>query len=484
MKKNLFFGNGAAKAFRRFAALLLTSTVVLLTLCLASCGKTEPTAQEYLDKALEKSFSAEDQTIAGIGDKVYANIVWNATPDTEALGIDALSMKVYSSAATAAMELDLEMMGSALALKEYIDESSLVLAFETDALGNTVYGVDLTKLEQSYGDSIFADPDSPYYIGGLSELSSTLLPTVDSNAIAERYVTALTNAADDNGKATLSDRDGGGKSVSFSFDNAGIKGVIRACYDLMKDDAELRELLAMYVSSAEDGEDFLEGFDAFFASEEDLNELLAEFDEGSYEATLEVLTDEKDMIEKATLALRYTDEETTDSIELSLDLSEGNAFKLSLEIETADGEGQTSYYQGFALTFKEKRTVGGAQNIVVTLDVMQSSSMKVSLELLNATYHKNNGNFSVTLLRGIPDVDTIKLEGQMTVAEDAFSLSVTELSVGTTVMAVDLSLSISAIDAIPEAPAYTDVLSLTDSQMDAIGEALMSHPIFSQLFSN
>lgn len=482
MKKNLFFGNGAAKAFRRFAALLLTSTVILLTLCLASCGKTEPTAREYLDKALEKSFSAEDQTLAGLGDKVYANIVWNATPDTEAFGIDALSMKVYSSAAASAMKLDLEMMGSALAFKKYIDESSL--AFETDALGNTVYGVDLTKLEQSYGDSIFADSDSPYYIGGLSELMTTLLPTVDADALAERYIAAMTSAVDDNGEATLSDRDGGGKSVSFAFDNAGIKGVIRACYDLMKDDAELRELLAMYVSSEEDGEDFLEGFDAFFASEEDLNELLAEFDEGSYEATLEVLTDEKDMIEKATLALRYTDEETTDSIELSLDLSEGNAFKLSLEIETADGEGQTSYYQGFALTFKEKRTVGGAQNIVVTLDVMQSSSMKVSLELLNATYHKNNGNFSVTLLRGIPDVDTVKLEGQMTVAEDAFSLSVTELSVGTTVMAVDLSLSISAIDAIPEAPAYTDVLSLSESQMDAIGEALMSHPLFSQLFSN
>ena len=63
-------------------------------------------------------------------------------------------------------------------------------------------------------------------------------------------------------------------------------------------------------------------------------------------------------------------------------------------------------------------------------------------------------------------------------------LPVTELSVGTTVMAVDLSLSVSAIDLIPEAPAYTDVLSLTESQMDAIGEALMSHPLFSQLFSN
>ena len=51
-------------------------------------------------------------------------------------------------------------------------------------------------------------------------------------------------------------------------------------------------------------------------------------------------------------------------------------------------------------------------------------------------------------------------------------------------IAVDLSLSVSAIDLIPEAPAYTDVFSLTESQMDAIGEALMSHPLFSQLFSN
>ena len=482
MKKSTSCKTGGAKRSHRIFALLLTLTVILLTLCLASCKKTEPTARQYLDKALEKTFSAENQTLAGLGDKVYADIVWNATPDTEAFGIDALSMKVYSSATTAAMELDLEMMGSALALKGYLSESSL--AFETDALGNTVYGVDLTKLEQSYGGSIFGDPDSPYYIGDLSELSSTLLPTVDANAIAERYVTTLTNAADANGEATLSNRDGGGKSVSFAFDNEGIKGVIRACYDLMKDDAELRELLATYASSTEDGEDFLEGFDALFASEEGLNELLAEFDEGSYEATLEVLTDKTDAIETATLALRYTDENTTDSIELSLDLTEENTFKLSLEIETADGEGQTKDYQGFALTFKEKRTVSGAQNIVVTLDVMQSSSMKVSLELLNATYDETDGDFSVTLLRGIPDVDTVKLKGQMTVAEDAFSLSVTELSVGTTVMAVDLSLSVSAIDLIPEAPAYTDVLSLTESQMDAIGEALMSHPLFSQLFSN
>ena len=51
MKKSTSCKTGGAKRSHRIFALLLTLTVILLTLCLASCGKSEPTAEEYLEKA-------------------------------------------------------------------------------------------------------------------------------------------------------------------------------------------------------------------------------------------------------------------------------------------------------------------------------------------------------------------------------------------------------------------------------------------------
>ena len=222
----------------------------------------------------------------------------------------------------------------------------------------------------------------------------------------------------------------------------------------------------------------MQSFDSIFASEDALNELLAEFDEGSYEATLTVLTDDRDVIETATVAFRYTDEGAADSIELSFDMSEENTCKLSVAIDTEE-----TGLQSYALVVKEK-TTGGTKSTVLSLEVMQGIGTKVSLELLNATYNETSGDFSVMLLRGIPDTDTVTLKGKMTVSEDAASVSVTKLSIGDTSMTLDLRLGISAVESIPEIPAYTDVLSLTESQMDAIGEALMSHPLLSLLFSN
>ena len=373
------------------------------------------------------------------------------------------------------------MMGSSLNAKGYFDESSFAL--KSDLLGSTVYGADLTKLEQSYAGSIFADPNSLYYIGSPSEIIPTVVPTVDANALAERYITAMETAAYANSTATLSDRDGGGKSVSFVFNNDGIKGVIRACYDLMKDDAELRELIAMCFASEEEANGFLQEFDALFASEEDLNELLAELDQGSYEMKLTVLTNEDDVIETATLAFHFEDAEATGSVEVALDMSKENACELSLVIDAVEGAEKTPYYQGFAITVKEKQTADGGKNTVLTLDVVQAGGVKVSLELFNSTYYEESGNFSVMLLRGVPDVDTVKLKGKVTVAEDEVSLSVTELTVGASTMAVDIRLSISAVESVPAVPAYTDVFTLTEAQMEAIGEALVNHPLLALLFS-
>jgi hypothetical protein len=316
-------------------------------------------------------------------------------------------------------------------------------------------------------------------MGDLSAMTSGLpTTTVDADALIEKYVAVLKDAIKDNSNATLTDREEGGKTVSFIFNNDSLKAVIRACYDVAKDDADLRELVKMAASAEEDADAILDEFDAIFASEDELNELMAEIDKGSYELTLTVLTTDQDVIETATLVLNFTEEDAKGKLELTLDLSKEDVSKLSLVIDVKEGEEETPFYRSAALTLEEGKKADGTETATLTLDMSEDDGMKVSIELIDVTYHEESGAFTMTLLRGVPDVGPITVKGQLTMAKDKVSFAVSELAAAGMTMKVDVRITVSAIDSVPAVPAYTDVFSLTETQMDDIGENLMNHPLF------
>lgn len=462
---------------RRLAVVLLLAAVILLTLGLSACRKAKLTPQKYLAQVMENTFAADTLTFPDLGDKVLTDIVWNGTADTEALGLDALNLKLYASPNAGALELNVSMLETSVALKGYLNESALAL--QTDLLGNTVYGTDLTKIEENYKNSIFGDPESMYYMGDLSAMTSGLpTTTVDADALIEKYVGVLKDAIKDNSNATLTDREEGGKTVSFIFNNDSLKAVIRACYDVAKDDADLRELVKMAASAEEDADAILDEFDEIFASEDELNELMAEIDKGSYELTLTVLTTDKDVMETATLVLNFTEEDAKGKLELTLDLSKENTSKLSLVIDVKEGEEETPFYRSAALTLEEGKKADGTETATLTLDMSEDDGMKVSIELIDVTYHEESGAFTMALLRGVPDVGPITVKGQLTMAKDKVSFAVSELAAAGMTMKVDVRITVSAIESVPAVPAYTDVFSLTEAQMNEIGENLMNHPLF------
>lgn len=462
---------------RRLTVVLLLTAAILLTLGLSACHKAKPTPQKYLAQVMENTFAADTLTFPDLGDKVLTDIVWNGTADTEALGLDALNLKLYASPNAGALELNVSMLETSVALKGYLNESALAL--QTDLLGNTVYGADLTKIEENYKNSIFGDPESMYYMGDLSAMTSGLpTTTVDADALIEKYVGVLKDAIKDNSNATLTDREEGGKTVSFIFNNDSLKAVIRACYDVAKDDADLRELVKMAASAEEDADAILDEFDEIFASEDELNELMVEIDKGSYELTLTVLTTDQDVMETATLVLNFTEEDAKGKLELTLDLSKEDISKLSLVIDVKEGEEETPFYRSAALTLEEGKKADGTETATLTLDMSEDDGMKVSIELIDVTYHEESGAFTMALLRGVPDVGPITVKGQLTMAKDKVSFAVSELAAAGMTMKVDVRITVSAIDSVPAVPAYTDVFSLTEAQMDDIGENLMNHPLF------
>jgi len=462
---------------RRLTVVLLLAAAILLTLGLSACQKAKPTPQKYLAQVVENTFAADATILPDLGDKTLTDIVWNGTADTEVLGLSKLNMKLYASPNDQAIELDANLYDVAVDLKAY--SKGTELALQSDLLGDAVYGSDLSKLEENYKNSIFGDPDSMYYMGELSDMTSGLpTTTVDAEALIEKYAAVLKDVIKDNSNATLTDREEGGKTVTFVFNNDSLKAVIRACYDAAKDDADLRELIKMAASAEADADAILDEFDELFASEDDLNELMAEIDKGSYELTLTVLTTDKDVMETATLVLNFTEEDAKGKLELTLDLSKENTSKLSLVIDVKEGEEETPFYRSVALTLETDEESDGTKTATLMLDMSEDDGMKVSMELVDVSYHEESGAFTLNLLRGVPDVGPITVKGQLTVAKDKVSFAVSELAVTGMTMKVDIRVTVSAVDAIPALPAYTDVFSLTEAQMNEIGENLMNHPLF------
>ncbi len=459
---------------RRLAVAVLLIAAVLLTLGLSSCRKQPTDPLKYLAKAVENTVGSLDleSPLPDLGDTLQADLIWKGTTDTEMLGIENLQLKAYASPVAGALELDASLMGADLDLKLY--GNSTKLALQSGLLGDTVYGTDLSKLEENYASSIFGNPEGPLYLGDLSEILPELpavsAPTVDAEALIEKYVGLLTEAIKTNTEASLQNREEGGKTVTVTFGSEGVKALLRAVYNTAKTDADLRKL----VTSVVNDEEILAAYDAFFASEETLNQVLTAIDEEAVTMTLTVLTDKDDRIVNASLAAKVSSSQS--KAEVQINLTQKDTVILSLQVEQVE-DGET-YRQGGSLIVEQSAVVDGTETTVITLEMWENDGMKVTMELLDCSYQPQTGAFMLTIGRGIPDMDTITVKGTLTVSKTSLSVAISELVMQEMSLKVDVTIAVKAIDAVPAVPAYTEIFTLTEDQIASLGETVMEHPLF------
>lgn len=480
------------KLTRRFAVAFLLVAAILLTLGLTACrdknGKNDKpaTPNEYLTQVLEKAFEGEESPLSQLGDTLLTEIAWTSTEDTAEMGLDALNLKLYSSPNAGALELNGTLMETSVTLKGYLNQTAL--AVQSDLLGNTVYGLDMSKLEQNYASSIFGDPDSMYYMGDLADLTgqipATALPEEELEKALTKYVDVLKQAVSEQAEATMTDREGGGKTLTFVVDTDDVKAVIRKLYDTAKTDTELRGLVDSLLKTyaPEDREDMMEEYDDFFASPEDLNEFLTTDENDAIRLTLAVLTDGEDKLETATLTVEYPfDDGKPGKIEVIYDASaEGNtALTLNLDLPEEAGAPfkSVTLRQTVVADTKTQWKAG------YVLDVLTSEGPKVEMELLSVDYNKSSGDYTLVIAGGVPETDAVTVKGKLQFAKKSVSATLTEVSFADVTMKLDVRASISAVESVPAVPAYTEVLSLTEGQMYDISATLMEHPLAALIFA-
>ncbi len=488
---------------------------------------TEPPAAElptdafgYLSAVLEKGFTLGKDPSAAFGENTLTQLVFNGTADTE-LFVPGLSldMKLYSALTAGALELNASVSELPIDLKVYGNENAI--AFGSSALlgGDGIYGVDLKNAEQNFASSIFANPESAYYLG-IESLEEALGSVNEAAALAgkmeeilNKYVDVMVKVMTDNGYATIADREGGGKTVTVTLNGAGAEALIRAVYNTAKTDADLRALVAEIVAMqdtgyeddfavdydeeyAEEDSDPMAEYDAFFASEDVLNALIAELKTVDFTVTFAVDTNADDALESASFVFRAVVDGEEGTISAVIDLSEEDkaVVMISFDIpdtayETEAGEDLIYPEEMGALPFNSLALIFSADEdtddrYVASVTLEMDSGAKVQMELCKVTYEKKTGAYTLELGRGLLEGDVIAVKGVVTASETEMTLTVTEISaaaltelLGKTTLALDLTVSVKTVDAIPAVPAYTDLLTLTEDQMNALLVAITESPL-------
>ncbi|MBQ4065036.1 MAG: hypothetical protein IJD10_02935, partial [Clostridia bacterium] len=431
----------------------------------------------YLAAVLEKGLALDGNDTAVLGDNVLTQILVGSTADTELLipGLN-VDMKLYSSLTGGALELNANLAELPVDLKVYGNENSL--AFGSSALlgSDAFYGTDLSKFKDSFANSIFANPEGLYYIG-IESLDEVMAPIADATAMASkveailsRYFEAALKVMTDNGYATIAGDDNG-KTVTVTLNGEGVSALLRALYNTAKTDADLRALVAEIVAMDPEAnaDEIMAEYDSLFTAEAELDELLAEISAVDFSLTFTVETDAEDAIKSASLVFKAVVDGEEGTISAVLDLSEANkaVFMIDLDLPESELEEEELPFDSIALIFSTDED--SDDRYVTSLTVEMDSGAKVQMELYKVTYDKKSGAFTLELGRGILEGDVITVKGTLTASDTECSLTVTEIgaamfteALGKDTFALDIRISVKAVDAIPAVPAYTDVLTLTE----------------------
>jgi len=467
---------------RTLISLILTFTLVL-SMCLTSCQNEELTPSEYLSKAVEKTFN-----VGSSSSKVtptLIDIAFKATPITESFGIQSLDLGILASDKGVSFDLAAIIFGAKADITAIGDGKSL--AISSSILGEGTYGTDMENFEENYKNSVFADPESRYYMGDLSEMgsldSTNLAQNEKIQSVVKRYYSIVSKSINDNAEFSMTENEDGGKTVTAVIDSSDLKAIVKAVYEVAKNDTELREAFVLMAETY--GEELkgemMDEYDALFADEDALEEILASIEEAPFTVSSTVITTSKDLISKVTVAIEVSEEGEKDVLTLVLDLTKENTAELNITSSSPLELGDGTYAESISLIIvSEEDDKSSNSSVSVKMDLPEGPA--VEMEVFSLSYDKTSGAYELTLLRDIPEVGPITLKGTAKEEKDSLSLTLTSLEMAGTAVDLDIKVTVSESKEDVSVPQYTEAMKLTEDQIDAILENVMEHPLIAMFF--
>lgn len=479
--------------------------VSMLMCIFAGCQKKEPekTPMEFLkdainntvDKATVQVEEAEIKDFCGSAE-VKLNLteiemLKEALAGLEGIDIEAAA-KIYFDTAKPAVALEASAGGSGLQIIDallYLDPNDLALDVGGLLLSET-YGIDLANFEKNFDSSIFG-PNGAYSLGfSFDELMEMIgettnaiaaMPEVDEEFVAKseeavnEMFDMLLKSIEENfevkkedGSVKIGETDVDTADVIIVFDYAALIEVLEDMAIFFNENEDYREVfeygINLIVSNVyvgfESADEVFEVYEEFLAEIDELKADAAE-EEGEAELTFHVSADKNELI-GISIDFSDTDENITMEILWGPSMDDFKAISINSD---ADGEKFE-----FLLTFDHENTdskFNATANVYVnTIYGEESHAGSAGIE-----WDKVSGAAAVYVKA---DGEELRAEANIKVDGDKTTVGLGKITVPSE-EPVDLTgiyITINDNDVMPAVPEYTDLLTMTEAEFDALIESI------------
>ncbi len=471
-------GFGKNRALLIACAVILVGIIAVISVSAAVSANPYNQVMNAFEKsaksALENDAFLQTQKVASGGSITVSGNLGELMEQMTGAALDiGAEAKVYIDAGQTAMAAEAALtMGDEPLLdgSVYFDREKLVLACAA-LLGDTAYGVDLTKLEKNFADSEFG-PDGAYAIGmdeeDIAELFDTLEQEEDMRKDAEKIVqdavAVLVKSFKKNAEAerTKDSAEFGEETVktnvvTITLDGRALTAIAKDMVKYLDTDKSVETFISTYagVLASEIGLDPDDLLDEYKDAIDDAKDMLEDFSDSVEEVEIEIAVSiAKSTKEVVALTVKLEDDkETVAEINLLCGPTWSALTELSLEVE-ADGSSLKAVYAVEEDSKEEYRT-----SFKLTADGDELASLKLSHE-------KKEGDFKLTLtldgeefiLRGSAE----KKGKKTTYILKSFTVDEEKIKLG------DIAVVINTADKIPAPGKYTDVMTLDADEIEEI----------------
>ena len=397
--------------------------------------------------------------------------------DLDAMGVDEIPLAAavkfcFGGTDYAAMSVDADYDGNDL-LELSLYESKEQVVLTCDPLLSESYGTDVTKFKENLPKSVFA-PGGVYDIGedlydALMQAGDQQLSEKDLKAYSDifgRYAQLLLKSAckEGNAKKEAADLTAGTETikttaVTLTLDGNALANVLTELYDTFVADDELRAHLTAFASGFDLGEQVSDGY--YFSMEEALEELY----------------NSRDEFEDAMQELRQSDIVMTPVFYVAKSNKHLAALRLSVDEDGETGEIKLVLGEDLRtakyITFQVCEDSGAAMVELTryisedTADTYRSKlvAKEYGESLLTAEYKLDRTKDLFTLTVDA-DGETIELSGTQKTTDNGSELTVQKITVDNMPLEIDLKLTVNRKEPTVKAPAYKEVLKLSEEDID------------------
>lgn len=380
------------------------------------------------------------------------------------------SIKIYTDAkaAQAAITADVKMDGSSLVDGTLIlTEKELVLSSDA-LLGDDAYGINIEKLAENFEDSVFG-PDGEYSLGIEPEMIENLMnSTKESEKLmgdAEKVVGDMTKTLmksinkhaevkKETKKISFNGKDTKTTAVEITIDGDAMEDIAKDLLDYLENDRKFKAFLtdALEYAATVSGEDI------------DADDMLDEFYDALDEVDVKEISDAMEDVEVSVtfyvtksgrrlvgmdIAAKANGEKATISIKA------GPSFDKLSEISVAVNYGSTKAEVAYLVNERSNKLYSSELKVKMGKETLFTGKFE---------WDKKAGEYELELPI---DGQEIKVEGELSYDGKTATFGIGEIGMGEESMNLEgISLIMKAEDKMPSAPKYTDVLTMSESDIE------------------